>query len=55
MPENQGFEPLTALCQYLDLACLRVNGVNYYSYWMSKHPGLVNFVKATGEWKLTQN
>jgi prepilin-type N-terminal cleavage/methylation domain-containing protein len=25
-----------------------VNGVNYYTYWMSKHPGLVNFVKCDG-------
>jgi prepilin-type N-terminal cleavage/methylation domain-containing protein len=24
------------------------NGVNYYTYWMSKHPGLVNFVKCDG-------
>jgi prepilin-type N-terminal cleavage/methylation domain-containing protein len=27
---------------------ITVNGVNYYSYWMSKHPGLVNFVKCDG-------
>jgi prepilin-type processing-associated H-X9-DG protein len=23
-------------------------GVNYYTYWMSKHPNLVNFVKCDG-------
>jgi len=25
-----------------------INGVNYYSNWMSKHPGLVNFAKCDG-------
>jgi prepilin-type N-terminal cleavage/methylation domain-containing protein/prepilin-type processing-associated H-X9-DG protein len=25
-----------------------LNGVNYYNYWMSRHPGLVNFVKVDG-------
>src|SRR5262249_24111034 len=25
-----------------------LNGVNYYTYWMSKHPSLVNFVKCDG-------
>ncbi len=25
-----------------------LNGVNYYTYWMSKHPGMVNFVKCDG-------
>ena len=24
------------------------NGLNYYTYWMSKHPGLVNFVNCDG-------
>ncbi len=27
---------------------IRVNGVNYYTYWMSKHPGIVNFLKCDG-------
>ena len=25
-----------------------INRANYYTYWMSKHPGLVNFLKADG-------
>jgi type II secretory pathway pseudopilin PulG len=25
-----------------------MNGLNYYTYWMSKHPNLVNFVKCDG-------
>ncbi len=27
---------------------ITVNGVNYYTYWMSKHPGMVNFAKCDG-------
>jgi len=27
---------------------ININGVNYYTYWMSKHPGLVNFVRCDG-------
>ena len=27
---------------------INVGGVNYYTYWMSKHPGLVNFAKCDG-------
>jgi prepilin-type N-terminal cleavage/methylation domain-containing protein len=27
---------------------IQIAGVNYYTYWMSKHPGLVNFVKCDG-------
>ena len=27
---------------------IKVNGVNYYTYWMSKHPGLVNFAMCDG-------
>lgn len=27
---------------------ISVGGVNYYTYWMSKHPNLVNFVKCDG-------
>jgi prepilin-type processing-associated H-X9-DG protein len=25
-----------------------VGGVSYYTYWMSKHPGMVNFAKCDG-------
>jgi prepilin-type N-terminal cleavage/methylation domain-containing protein/prepilin-type processing-associated H-X9-DG protein len=27
---------------------IQVNGVNYYTYWMSKHPNLVNFARCDG-------
>ena len=27
---------------------ITVNGVNYYSYWMSKHPNMVNFARCDG-------
>jgi prepilin-type N-terminal cleavage/methylation domain-containing protein len=27
---------------------IAIGGVNYYTYWMSKHPNLVNFVKCDG-------
>lgn len=27
---------------------IRVGGTNYYTYWMSKHPGLVNFLNCDG-------
>lgn len=27
---------------------INLGGVNYYTYWMSKHPGMVNFVKCDG-------
>jgi hypothetical protein len=27
---------------------IAINGVNYYTYWMSKHPGIVNFLKCDG-------
>ncbi len=27
---------------------ITVGATNYYNYWMSKHPGLVNFVKCDG-------
>jgi prepilin-type N-terminal cleavage/methylation domain-containing protein len=27
---------------------IQLGGVNYYTYWMSKHPGLVNFVQCDG-------
>jgi prepilin-type N-terminal cleavage/methylation domain-containing protein/prepilin-type processing-associated H-X9-DG protein len=27
---------------------IRISGVNYYTYWMSKHPGLVNFAFCDG-------
>jgi prepilin-type N-terminal cleavage/methylation domain-containing protein/prepilin-type processing-associated H-X9-DG protein len=27
---------------------ITINGVNYYSYWMSKHPNLVNFARCDG-------
>ena len=33
---------------------LRVNGVNYYIYWMSKHPGLVNFAMCDGSTRSVQ-
>jgi prepilin-type N-terminal cleavage/methylation domain-containing protein len=31
------------------------NGVNYYTYWMSKHPGLVNFVNCDGSVRTVSN
>ena len=27
---------------------LQIKGINYYTYWMSKHPGCVNFLKCDG-------
>jgi prepilin-type N-terminal cleavage/methylation domain-containing protein/prepilin-type processing-associated H-X9-DG protein len=27
---------------------ITINGVNYYSYWMSKHPNMVNFARCDG-------
>ena len=27
---------------------IQIKGVNYYTYWMSKHPGAVNFLKCDG-------
>ncbi len=27
---------------------ISIGGTNYYTYWMSKHPGLVNFVRCDG-------
>jgi prepilin-type N-terminal cleavage/methylation domain-containing protein len=27
---------------------IQIQGVNYYTYWMSKHPGCVNFLKCDG-------
>ncbi|MDR3637338.1 MAG: DUF1559 domain-containing protein [Isosphaeraceae bacterium] len=27
---------------------INVNGTNYFTYWMSKHPGMVNFAKCDG-------
>ena len=27
---------------------IQVKGANYYTYWMSKHPGMVNFLKVDG-------
>jgi prepilin-type N-terminal cleavage/methylation domain-containing protein len=31
------------------------NGINYYTYWMSKHPGLVNFVNCDGSIRSVNN
>ena len=33
---------------------IRINGVNYYTYWMSRHPGLVNFTMADGSTRSIQ-
>ncbi|WP_435005945.1 DUF1559 domain-containing protein [Tundrisphaera lichenicola] len=27
---------------------IKIKGTNYYTYWMSKHPGIVNFLKCDG-------
>ena len=27
---------------------IQIQGTNYYTYWMSKHPGIVNFLKCDG-------
>jgi Protein of unknown function (DUF1559) len=27
---------------------IQISGTNYYTYWMSKHPGCVNFLKCDG-------
>ncbi len=27
---------------------IQIQGINYYTYWMSKHPGIVNFLKCDG-------
>jgi len=27
---------------------IQIKGANYYTYWMSKHPGVVNFLKCDG-------
>ena len=27
---------------------IQIGGANYYTYWMSKHPGIVNFLKCDG-------
>jgi hypothetical protein len=27
---------------------IQISGTNYYTYWMSKHPGIVNFLKCDG-------
>ena len=34
---------------------IAVNGVNYYTYWMSKHPGLVNFLRCDGSVSVVTN
>ena len=33
---------------------IQMNGVNYYTYWMSKHPGLANFAMCDGSTKSIQ-
>ena len=34
---------------------IRLNGVNYYTYWMSKHPNLVNFARCDGSVSVVTN
>jgi prepilin-type processing-associated H-X9-DG protein len=34
---------------------IRVGGVNYYTYWMSKHPNLVNFARCDGSVSVVTN
>jgi len=33
---------------------IRINSVNYYTYWMSKHPGMVNFAMCDGSTRTIQ-
>ena len=34
---------------------IRMNNVNYYTYWMSKHPNLVNFARCDGSVSVVTN
>lgn len=34
---------------------ITAGGVNYYTYWMSKHPGIVNFVRCDGSVSSVKN
>ena len=34
---------------------IQLNGVNYYTYWMSKHPNLVNFARCDGSVSVVTN
>jgi prepilin-type N-terminal cleavage/methylation domain-containing protein/prepilin-type processing-associated H-X9-DG protein len=33
---------------------IQINGLNYYTYWMSRHPGLVNFAMCDGSTRTIQ-
>jgi prepilin-type N-terminal cleavage/methylation domain-containing protein/prepilin-type processing-associated H-X9-DG protein len=33
---------------------IQINGVNYYTYWMSKHPGMANFAMCDGSTRSIQ-
>ena len=34
---------------------IQISGTNYYTYWMSKHPGVVNFMKCDGSVQTVTN
>ena len=34
---------------------IAIKGQNYYTYWMSKHPGCVNFLKCDGSVQTVTN